>query len=307
MIKQFHHSEFLPLEKIYAKKEKTGISISCVIPTLNEASTVGDIITTTRRELMETLPLLDEIIVMDGDSDDNTVHCAQESGALVYKVNEIGDTDTPMGKGTALWKSLSVAKGDIIVCIDADIREFDHRFVYGLIAPLLLDSTLVFVKGYYKRPMVVEDVTLDNYGGRVTEILVRPILSAFYPELARLFQPLAGEYSFRKDIISRIPFYSGYSVEIGLVLDLYKQFGLSAIAQVDMDIRCHRNRSVVDLGKMAFGILQILLKKLEKDNKASFPEPFLKNMISLGNNGWEETHIEEYELPPIIQSNGGGI
>lgn len=300
MISQFHHKEFLPLEKICAKKEELGSRVSLVIPTFNEESTIGNIITITKRRLTDTLPLLDEIIVMDGDSDDNTVRYAQESGATVYKVNEIGDKNTPKGKGTALYKSLSVAQGDIIVCIDADIKNFDERFVYGLIAPLLYDEKRAFVKGYYTRPMVVNDITLDNYGGRVTEILIRPFLSSFYPELARLFQPLAGEYSFRKDTISRLPFYSGYSVEIGLVLDLYKQCGLSAIAQVDMDIRCHRNRPVVDLGKMAFGILQVLLKKLEEDDKISFSEALYTKMISLSNYQWEETYIEECKLPPLI-------
>ncbi len=299
MITQFHHKEFLPLEKICAKKEELGSCISLVIPTSNEETTVGDIVTVTRKRLMESQPLLDEIIVIDGDSDDNTVRCARESGATVYQVSEIGDNKIVSGKGSALYKSLSVVQGDIVVCIDADIRNFDERFVYGLIAPLLYNENLAFVKSYYTRPMIVDDITLDNYGGRVTEILVRPVLSAFYPELARFYQPLSGEYSFRKEIISHLPFYSGYGVEIGLILDMYKQFGLSAIAQVDMDCRCHRNRPVVDLGKMAFGILQVLLKKLEEDGKISFSERIYSKMISLNNYQWEETPIEEIKLLPL--------
>ncbi len=305
MIKQFHHKDFLPLRKIYSKKQESDTAISVVIPAYNEVSTIGSIISQIKHELIDVVPLCDEIVVIDGDSDDGTLQCAKDSGATVYRVSEIGENNLPRGKGAALWKSLFVTQGDIIVCIDGDIKDFDVSFVYGLIAPLLYDSSLSFIKGYYERPMVIDDVTLDNHGGRVTEILVRPLLSTFYPELARLFQPLAGEYSFRKKTISQLPFYSGYGVEIGLILDLYKSLGLSAIAQVDMDIRCHRNRSIADLGKMAFGIFHVILKKLEEDNKISFSQPIYNTMISLGSNGWEENMNDECVLYPYAKSKGG--
>lgn len=301
MIKQFHHSDFLPIKGICEKKQESGTAISLVIPAYNEASTIGDIISKTKRELMDKRPLLDEIVVMDGDSDDGTARCARDSGADVYRVSELGDKNIPHGKGTALWKSFLVTRGDIVVCIDADIKNFDIRFVYGLIAPLLLDSTLSFVKGYYKRPLIVDEVTLDNHGGRVTEILVRPMLSAFYPDLTGFIQPLAGEYSFRRDVCTQMSFFSGYGVEIGLILDIYRSLGLSSFAQVDMDIRYHRNRSVTDLGKMAFGILQVILKKLEEDKKVSFSAPVNKSLISYSPQGWEETIVDQTELPPIIQ------
>lgn len=304
MIKQFHFRDFLPVEEICKKKQESGTSISLVIPTFNEASTIRDIISITKRELMTALPLLDEIIVMDGGSDDGTPRCAMESGAEVYKVSETGDRNAPQGKGCALWKSVLVSKGDIIVCIDGDIRDFDIRFVYGLIAPLLYDSSLSLIKAFYKRPIVVDDIILHNYGGRVTEILVRPLLSTFYPDLAKLFQPLAGEYSFRRDMITEVPFSSGYGLEIGLILSIYRSFGISSFGQVDMDIRCHRNRSVADLGKMAFAILHVLLKELEEDKKAIFPETFNTAMIFSGSNGWEEMAIDQRELPPIKQYKG---
>lgn len=305
MIKQFHHRDFLPVEKICKKKQESRSTVSLVIPTFNEISTIGNIIPIMKRELMDNLTLLDEIVVMDGGSDDGTPQRARESGANVYSVSEIGDKSAPQGKGTALWKSLLVTKGDIIICVDADIKDFDIRFVYGLIAPLLYDSTLSFVKAYYKRPIVVDDIILHNYGGRVTEILVRPILSTFYPDLAKLFQPLAGEYSFKRDTITKMSFYSGYGLEIGLILSVYNSLGISSFAQVDMDIRCHRNRSVTDLGKMSFAILHVLLKKLEEDKKAAFPAAFNKSMISFGVEGWEETVIDQKELPPIMQFKGG--
>lgn len=304
MIKQFHYRDFLPVEELCRKKQDSGTSISLVIPTFNEASTIGDIVSITRRELMNTVPLLDEIIVMDGGSDDGTPQYARESGAEVYDALETGDQDVPAGKGSALWKSLLVSKGEIIVCIDGDIRDFDIRFVYGLIAPLLYNASLSFVKAFYKRPIVVDDIILHNYGGRVTEILVRPLLSTFYPELARLFQPLAGEYSFRRDMITEVPFSPGYGLEIGLILNIYRKFGITAFSQVDMDIRCHRNRSVADLGKMAFSILHVLLKELEQDNKAVFPEALNTAMIFSGSRGWEEIATDQRELPPVKQYRG---
>ena len=304
MIKQFHHKDFLPIKKLCAKKANSNKTISLIIPTLNEVSTVGQIVAITRNELVAAAPLLDEIIVMDGGSDDGTVARAREAGATVYNAQEIGDKDIPPGKGTALWKSLHIARGDIIVCIDADIKNFDIRFVYGLIAPLLYDSSLSFIKAFYKRPIVVDDIILHNYGGRVTEILVRPLLSAFYPELAQFFQPLSGEYSFRKDVAATIPFFSGYGLEIGLLLDVYKLRGISSFAQVDMDIRCHRNRSVTDLGKMAFAILQVFLKRLQGDHKAVFPHAYHAHMKSFGLNGWHNDVILQGELPSVFSKKG---
>ena len=305
MIKQFHHRDFLPVEEICKKKQELNTTVTLVIPTFNEVSTIGDIVSIVKKECKDKQELLDEIIVMDGGSDDGTLQRAEESGANVYSVNDIGDKNTPKGKGTALWKSLLVTKGDIMMCIDADIKDFDIRFVYGLVAPLLYDSALSFVKAHYKRPIVVDDIVLHNYGGRVTEILVRPLLSAFYPDLAKLSQPLAGEYSFRKDTIAKMPFYSGYGLEMGLILNVYKSLGISSLAQVDMDIRCHRNRSVTDLGKMSFAILQVLLNELEGDKKVVFNERFFNTMISPGVERWEETVIDQKKLPPIKQLKGG--
>ncbi len=304
MIKQFHHKDFLPIKKLCVKKAKSDTTISLIIPTLNEVTTVGEIVAATRNELVTGAPLLDEIIVMDGGSDDGTVARAREAGAAVYNAREPGGKEIPPGKGTALWKALHVARGDIIVCIDADIKQFDIRFVYGLIAPLLYDPSLSFIKAFYKRPIVVDDIILHNFGGRVTEILVRPLLCAFYPELAHFFQPLSGEYSFRREVAAAIPFFSGYGLEIGLLLDVYKRHGIAAFAQVDMDIRCHRNRSVNDLGKMAFAILQVFLKRLQEDRKALFPHAWHTHMQSLGLNGWHGEDILQEELPPVFSQKG---
>jgi glucosyl-3-phosphoglycerate synthase len=304
MIKQFHYRDFLPLEKIVGKKQKSGRKVSLVIPTYNEIDTIGNIVSTAKRELIVNMPLLDEIVVMDGGSDDGTPRRARECGAKVYSLGEMGGKNIPQGKGSALWKSLLVTKGEIIICIDGDIKDFDTRFVYGLLAPLFYEPSVSFVKAYYKRPIVVDDIILHNYGGRVTEILVRPILSTFYPDLAMLFQPLSGEYGFKRDMIIHLPFSAGYGLEIGLILNIYRSLGISSFAQVDMDIRCHRNRSVADLGKMAFAILHVLLKELQKDNKAVFPQDLNTSMITPRGGRWEEMTIDQAELPPIAHYKG---
>ncbi|MBD3345754.1 MAG: glucosyl-3-phosphoglycerate synthase [Chitinivibrionales bacterium] len=300
MIKHFHHTHFLPLDTLVRKKESAEATVSVVIPALNEAATIGPIITEIKKNLMERHPLVDECIVIAGKSSDNTEAVARNSGATVYPIDEIAsDTSVRLGKGTALWKSLHVAKGDIIVSIDADITNFDSRFVYGLIGPLLDDQKLSFVKAFYERPLVFKDALLDNYGGRVTEILVRPFLSTFYPELARFRQPLSGEYSFRREIIMEIPFLSGYSIEIGTILYLYKYHGLDIFAQTDMGIRQHRNRPVEELGKMSFRILQFLIRFLKEDGTISLNREINTEMITGLQAEVNAFHTDEIVLPKL--------
>jgi glucosyl-3-phosphoglycerate synthase len=307
MIRRFSHSEFLPLEGMVGEKQRQGLSITLVIPARNEEATIGAIVSGSRRALMDEVPLVDEIVVIDGGSTDRTSRRASDEGAKVYGIDDtrVGERP-PQGKGTALWRSLFVSTGDIIVCIDADIVDFDPRFVYGLIGPLGREPGLCLVKGFYSRPLEAGGVILDNEGGRVTEILVRPFLATFYPELAELIQPLAGECGFRRDAIETVPFFSGYGVEIGLVLDVYRARGLSCFAQVDMGTRRHRNRSVRELGKMAFGILQAMLKKLEQHKGVCFETPLRTAMISPGQEcGYENTVIEEIELPCVADFRTG--
>lgn len=300
MIRQFHHSDFYPVEPVLERKRERGITISLVLPALNEASTIGSIISKSKRDLIDNAPFLDEIVVMNGRSTDETSRIALDAGAVVFDVEKIcEDERAPEGKGASLWKSLFVTKGDIVVCIDADITNFHSRFIYGLAAPLILEPDISFVKAWYKRPLVHNGRVAEDSGGRVTEILVRPMLSAFYPELAMLFQPLAGEYAFRRGLIEGIPFSSGYGVEIGMILEIYKMMGISCFAQVDMGIRYHRNRDIKDLGKMAFGIVQTIFRCLQKENRLSLAEDLNTVMISPYREQLEKTDILEIELPSL--------
>jgi glucosyl-3-phosphoglycerate synthase len=299
---QYAASEFLPLADLSKKKQAAHTTVSVVIPTLNEASTIGEIIAATKRELMEETALVDEIIVIDGHSTDATVDIAEKAGAQVFRSDALPAPCDPMcGKGASLWKSQFVTRGDIIVCIDADIKNFSPHFIYGLIGPFLENSRTIFAKAYYRRPLLIDTSVYENYGGRVTEILVRPLLSAFSPELAAIHQPLSGEYAFRREPIETVPFSSGYGVEIGLIFDLYRKFGLECFAQVDMGVRYHRNRPVEQLGKMAFGILQTIFRKLEKEKIMTIHIPYGNIMISQGQKGLEQNSINEVELPPKRQ------
>jgi glucosyl-3-phosphoglycerate synthase len=304
-------AQFLPVESLAESKVRQHATISVVIPALNEEATIGPLVSMLHREMVRDCGLVDEIIVMNDASTDRTREVAEAAGARVVDTGSVlPQRAVPSGKGSALWKSQFVARGDVLVCLDADVKNFDTRFVYGLVGPLLTNPDVSFVKAFYTRPFVVANNTvLQHYGGRVTEILVRPFLAAFCPELATLCQPLSGEYSFRKSFMNQLPMFSGYSVEIGLLLEIHRRFGMSCLAQVDMGVRYHRNRPVEELGKMSFGILRTILAKLQQSSAVELRTAASTEMISwLGGDQWERTTIHEVELPPVgsLPAQGAG-
>lgn len=268
----FHHSDFRDTAALVDLKVRRGQRISLAFPTLNEEATIGKEVLVLKTELMDRFPLLDEIAVIDSGSSDRTRSVAAENGARVYSSADIlRKYGTYRGKGENLWKSLYVLEGDIIVWVDADISNIAPKFVYGLVGPLLRDQRIGYVKAFYQRPFRASGELIAAGGGRVTEILVRPLFSLFYPELAALVQPLSGEYAGRRTLLERLPFSVGYGVEIGHLIDIYHQEGITAIAQVDMDRRVHRNQTLQSLGKMSFGILQTFLSRLEKYGTGRLP------------------------------------
>ncbi len=303
--KTFHADEFSNLKELMLLKEKQGVTISLALPALNEGATVGKVIRTVKSALMDKVPLLDEIVLIDSNSTDRTREIAQSLGIPVYIHQEIlPELGAREGKGEALWKSLLVTKGDIIAWIDTDIVNIHPRFVYGIIGPLLLNRNIQFVKGFYRRPLRMGGKTQAGGGGRVTELTARPLLNLFYPELSGVIQPLSGEYAGRREALERVPFFSGYGVETGLLIDIFEQYGLRALAQVDLKERIHHNQELEALSKMSFAIIQAVLRKLEMRFERSIIEEVNKTMklIRYEKGGYflEVQEIAERERPPMI-------
>lgn len=285
-------AEDFEVTRLLREKQEQGLSISVCLPARDEEATVGQIVATVRRTLMEAVPLVDEVVVLDDGSIDSTAEVASWEGARVIAADDVLTEAGPgSGKGNAMWKSLQVTTGDIVCWVDADIRNFGHHFVTGLIGPLLTDPEIDFVKGYYRRPLHGE----PTGGGRVTELVARPILSVLFPHLAGFIQPLGGEYAGRRSLLESVPFVEGWGVEIGLLVDIVERVGLSGTAQVDLGVREHRNRPLDDLGPQATAILATALRRagLSHSDRAvltRFTEAFEPETVD----------IEVRERPPIV-------
>jgi glucosyl-3-phosphoglycerate synthase len=302
----FHHSEFSDLRRLVALKEKQGLTISAILPTLNEAETIGAIVRQTREQLMERVPLVDELLVIDSDSQDATREIAANEGARVVNHSDVlTQYGSYRGKGEALWKSLFETSGDLIAWSDTDIKDWHPRFFYGTLGPMLSEPRIGYTKAYYQRPIVEAGLLKEGGGGRVTELVARPLINLFFPELSGYIQPLAGEYAGRRSHLEAIPFFTGYAVEIGHLIDLADRFGLNGFGQVDLDIRIHRNQDLEGLSKMAFVILQAVMKRLEERHKARlFPE--LGSTMKLPRSGRDELSLAVIELadqerPPMLR------
>lgn len=260
----YHASEFDDIDNLVRLKESQNLTISLALPALNEEETVGKVISVIHKTLVEKHPLLDEIILMDSDSTDRTREIAQSLGIPVFIHQQIlPQYGARSGKGEALWKSLYVTRGDLVVWIDSDIVNIHPRFVYGVVGPMLVNRQIQFVKGFYQRPLRTGRRVQSSGGGRVTELTARPLLNLFYPELSGVIQPLSGEYGGRRKALEKLIFFTGYGVETGLLIDALEKFGLAAIAQVDLLERIHHNQTLTALSKMSFAIIQTVLKKLE--------------------------------------------
>lgn len=301
----FRSDEFSDLQRLVALKERERVRISLGLPALNEEATVGNIIITVKEALMDKVPLLDEIVLIDSGSQDRTCEIATQLAIPVYAACDIlPQYGFHRGKGEALWKSLYVLNGDIIAWIDTDIRNIHPRFVYGILGPLLRDPRIQYVKGFYRRPLQQGDRIEAGAGGRVTELTARPLLNLFFPELSGLIQPLAGEYAGRRQVLEQLPFFTGYGVEFGLLVDILERFGLSAIAQVDLLERIHRNQPLPSLSKMSFAILQVAMRRLEQRHKIRILEEINESLNQIryrpGYFYLEPIEILEHERPPII-------
>lgn len=243
---------------LLAAKERTGSQVSVVIPAKNEEATVGGVVTGVVGRLVREHPLVDEIVVIDSDSTDATAAVAASAGATVHAASQIRpDLGTHPGKGEAIWKSLHVTTGDLLVFVDADLRLWGPHFVTGLLGPLLADPEVLLVKGFYDRLLRRGGETASTEGGRVTELVARPVLDLWWPELAGVIQPLAGEWAARRSLMESLSVPTGYGVEIASLIDTFAAHGLDAIAQVDLGARAHEHQKDHDLAVMAAELLAV--------------------------------------------------
>ncbi|MDI6100186.1 glucosyl-3-phosphoglycerate synthase [Actinoplanes sp. NEAU-A12] len=256
------------------QRAKGRTTVSVVIPARDEEATIGAIVSTIRRDLIERVPLVDEILVVDSRSTDATAMLARRAGARVVSQDRMTRGLPRMeGKGDALWAGLAASSGDVVAFIDGDLHEFSSHFVTGLLGPLLTDGGVEYVKGFYHRPLAGPVSVETDGGGRVTELAARPLLNLFFPELAGFVQPLAGEYAGRRRTLERIPFVSGYGVEIGMLIDLVDLVGLDALAQVDLGERKHRHQGTEALGRMATQILVTAWSRMYRRGLTTEPMP----------------------------------
>lgn len=251
-----HSADDFPLPML--RDVKGDHTISVCIPARNEEATIATIVSAIDEHLASNgHELVDEILVIDDRSEDDTAAVARAAGATVIQVADILPTQGPgRGKGNVLWKSVAASTGDLIVWIDADLTSFTPACVTGLVGPMLTDPTVAMVKGYYERPEIG-----GTGGGRTTELMARPLLATLFPHLTSVRQPLGGEYAARRDILEQVPFSTGYGVETGLLIDIAALVGLERLAQVDLGVRVHRNRPLDELSVQAMEILHVGLRR----------------------------------------------
>jgi glucosyl-3-phosphoglycerate synthase len=287
----FRHEAF-PVERLTAEREAT---VSLCLPARNEERTIGSIL-----ECL--VPLrekgaVDQIVVVDHSSD-GTARIARKLGVDVHDQEELMPELGPvLGKGDAMWRALRILTGDVVCFLDADSERFGAHFACGLLGPLLCERRVSFVKGFYRRPFRVGELILPDGGGRVTELTARPLLNLFYPDLAAVAQPLAGEIAARRDLLERLPFLTGYGVDIALLLDAYRAVGLDGLAQVDLDVRQNAHQPLRDLGPMAYAVLQAVASRLEREGRLQGPLP--ATFLAPGDDGPRAMVIPPVERPPV--------
>ncbi|MEU3983045.1 glucosyl-3-phosphoglycerate synthase [Streptomyces sp. NPDC026672] len=285
-----------PLHRIVAAKQRTGHTVSVVLPALNEEETVGDIVAIIRHDLVQQVPLVDEIVVVDSGSTDRTAEVAAAAGArVVHRDAILPRMPAVPGKGEVLWRSLLVTSGDIVCFVDADLREFSSDFVSGIVGPLLTDPGVDLVKAMYDRPLG----GASGQGGRVTELMARPLLNMHWPRLAGFVQPLGGEYAARRSLLEQLPFPVGYGVELGMLVDALHLVGLDALAQVDVGVRKHRHQDGQALGRMAAAIYRTAQLRLARGHLV---RPSL-TQFERGEDGFEPRtySVDTEERPPMTE------
>ncbi|WP_030864451.1 glucosyl-3-phosphoglycerate synthase [Streptomyces sp. NRRL S-37] len=285
-----------PLHRILAAKRATGQTVSVVLPALDEEATVGEIVSVIRHDLVLQVPLVDEVVVVDSGSADRTAEVAAAAGArVVHRDTILPRIPAVPGKGEVLWRSLLVTRGDIVCFVDADLREFSSDFVSGIVGPLLTEPDVQLVKAMYDRPLG----SAAGQGGRVTELMARPLLNMHWPRLAGFVQPLGGEYAARRSLLEQLPFPVGYGVELGMLVDALHLVGLDALAQVDVGVRVHRHQDGQALGRMAAAIYRTAQLRLARGHLI---RPSLTQFERAGDAFEPRTYsVDTEERPPMTE------
>lgn len=308
--RSYDYGQFPP-EDLARRKRELGLTVSAVLPSRNVAETVGGIIDEIHA-LNDRAPLIDQILVVDADSEDGTARVAASRGAEVYSENELmsnyGDAH---GKGDAMWRALSVARGDLVLYVDADTRDFRPQLAYGILGPMLEVPGVRFVKAAYRRPFRKGESIEEDGGGRVTELTAKPLFNLFYPELAGFVQPLAGEFVADRELFCSIPFLTGYAVETGIMIDVLKKVGLGAMAQVDLGERQNRHQHLRDLSRMSYAVVRAVARRLRQEGRLQqvrepgLPESFFQfsdylHAVATPEGLKLQEYVEELvERPPI--------
>ena len=295
-----YRGEEFSAERLASLKRETRSTVSVVLPAHNEEATIGSIVRPIRVELVDGCGLVDELVVIDSHSQDATAAIAREAGARTVDVRDIApELGTFRGKGEALWKSMFVTRGDLLVFVDADLTLWETHFVTGLLGPLLTSPGTSLVKGFYDRLVEGEPARAEHrvQGGRVTELVARPLLAQVWPELAAVVQPLAGEWAVRRSLLEQLPIPIGYGVEFAVLVDAWSRFGLDAIAQVDLGARAHEHQSIHDLGVMAAEILAVARRRSDDAEPA---ESTLAQFVRGPREHWDERPVPVRERPPVI-------
>jgi glucosyl-3-phosphoglycerate synthase len=258
----YHHRDYTPARIADVRTD----TVTVCVPARETASTIGPIVECLMG--LRERNVIDAVMVVDAGSLDGTADVAARAGAEVHQeASLLPEFGPPLGKGDAMWRALSVISTGVVAFVDADTEEFGEHFVCGLLGALLCEPGVEFVKGFYRRPFKSEGVAMPEGGGRVTELMARPILCMYWPDLAGFQQPLAGEMAGRRDLFERVPWACGYSIETALLIDVYKDVGLDAMAHVDLDVRQNRHQPLGKLGPMAYAVLAAAKARLEREER----------------------------------------
>jgi glucosyl-3-phosphoglycerate synthase len=297
--RSYHHSAF-PAERVRSER---AVTVSVCVPARDTAGTIGPIVRTLL-ELREQ-EVIDQVVVVDASSRDGTAEIAAREGAEVHQETDLLPSFGPVrGKGDAMWRALSVLSGDVVCFVDGDSAGFGPHFACGLVGAVACEPGVRFAKAFYRRPFRVGDVTMHEGGGRVNELTARPLLNLFYPELAGVRQPLAGEIAAERELLEGLPFATGYAVEIAMLVDVYKEVGLDAIAQVDLDVRQNEHQPLSALRPMAYAVLLAVAARLQREGRLS--EIAAPDLLAPVNGGLESRTIELIERPPLASLRASG-